>query len=101
MVGSSNIDPFSLLLAREANLQIQHADFAQSLRRHMLNKIQRHARQVAPQEPITSLPPKRALVWLCYGLVRAGIQVSGYGGVLSGSEKLACVVKSGQMANRP
>ncbi len=80
MVGSSNIDPFSLLLAREANLQIQHADFAQSLRRHMLHKIQRHARQVAPQELTQASLPKRALVWLCYGLVRAGIQVSGYGG---------------------
>lgn len=80
MVGSSNIDPFSLLLAREANLQIKHPDFAKPLRRHMLDKIERHSRQVDRQRLAQAPLPQRALVWLCYGLVRAGISISGYGG---------------------
>jgi cardiolipin synthase A/B len=35
-VGSSNLDPLSLLLAREANIVIQDATFAQSLRQRLL-----------------------------------------------------------------
>lgn len=80
MVGSSNIDPFSLLLAREANLQVRHPDFAQRLRRHMLDKMLRHGRRIEARELAQVSLPKRVLVWLCYGLVRAGISVSGYGG---------------------
>lgn len=35
-VGSSNIDPFSLLLAREANLVIESSEFAQTLTQRLL-----------------------------------------------------------------
>jgi len=35
-VGSSNIDPFSLLLAREANLLVQDEKFAHQLRDSLL-----------------------------------------------------------------
>lgn len=40
-VGSSNIDPFSLLLAREANIEVRDSGFAGELRRSLLAAIVR------------------------------------------------------------
>jgi cardiolipin synthase len=45
-VGSSNIDPFSLWLAREANLVVQDGAFAQSLRASLLHEMEHAARPV-------------------------------------------------------
>lgn len=45
-VGSSNIDPFSLLLAREANVVVRDASFAAELRAHLQNVIARDATEV-------------------------------------------------------
>lgn len=47
-VGSSNIDPFSLWLAREANLVVQDAGFASVLREDLLVEMQRNGRRIAP-----------------------------------------------------
>ncbi|HEU0186268.1 MAG TPA: cardiolipin synthase ClsB [Gallionellaceae bacterium] len=46
-VGSSNIDPFSLWLAREANLSVQDAGFAAELRDDLLSEMQHRGRRVA------------------------------------------------------
>lgn len=43
-VGSSNIDPFSLWLAREANLVVQDDAFAQALRANLLHEMEHAAR---------------------------------------------------------
>jgi cardiolipin synthase len=51
-VGSSNIDPFSLLLAREANVIVRDRGFAKS----------------------------RLLRWACYQIVRAAVGLAGYRG---------------------
>ena len=45
-VGSSNIDPFSLWLAREANLVINDANFAGSLRDDLILQIEQHSRRI-------------------------------------------------------
>jgi cardiolipin synthase len=45
-VGSSNIDPFSLLLSREANLVVNSADFAESLRAKLLEIIANDVQRV-------------------------------------------------------
>lgn len=45
-VGSSNIDPFSLWLAREANLVVEDTAFATSLRNELLAEMKRSARRV-------------------------------------------------------
>jgi cardiolipin synthase len=45
-VGSSNIDPFSLWLAREANLVVQNGAFAVALRASLMHEIQHGARQI-------------------------------------------------------
>ena len=47
-VGSSNIDPFSLWLAREANLVVQDEAFASSLRDDLLAEMQNNAHRVSP-----------------------------------------------------
>jgi len=47
-VGSSNIDPFSLWLAREANLVVRDAGFAESLRADLLQEIAHSARLISP-----------------------------------------------------
>ncbi len=49
-VGSSNIDPFSLWLAREANLVVQDASFATSLRDDLLAEMEHSAHRVTPSE---------------------------------------------------
>lgn len=47
-VGSSNIDPFSLWLAREANLVVQDAAFATSLRDDLIAEMQLRSHRVEP-----------------------------------------------------
>lgn len=66
-VGSSNIDPFSLLLAREANLVVRDAGFARELRDSLYAEIGRHGQRV--DRGARSLWP-RMLARLSYGLIR-------------------------------
>jgi cardiolipin synthase len=47
-VGSSNIDPFSLWLAREANLVVQDAAFASSLRDDLLSEMKHRSHHISP-----------------------------------------------------
>jgi cardiolipin synthase len=47
-VGSSNIDPFSLWLAREANLVVRDTAFAARLRDDLLAEMQRRSHRVMP-----------------------------------------------------
>ncbi|WP_027468161.1 cardiolipin synthase ClsB [Deefgea rivuli] len=79
-VGSSNIDPFSLLLAREANLLVRDAAFATELRADIQLHLQQDAVQVLPEHIKTASFALRWLVWLCYGLVRLMLGITGYGG---------------------
>lgn len=47
-VGSSNIDPLSLLLAREANIAIQDLTLAQQLQNHLSEAISTHSQSMNP-----------------------------------------------------
>ena len=66
-MGSSNIDPFSLMLAREANVVVQDADFAADLRSSLLGSIKRDGRRV---ELARSNLVTRLLALVSYGLIR-------------------------------
>lgn len=78
-VGSSNIDPFSLLLAKEANLVVRDRPFAGRLRTSILAAMQAGARETRPAD-LNSLPwHSHFLRWLSYGLVRALVGLTGYG----------------------
>ncbi|WP_373975291.1 cardiolipin synthase ClsB [Chitinibacter sp. SCUT-21] len=79
-VGSSNIDPFSLLLAREANVFIDDPVFAQGLRDDLALRMQKDALAILPKHVEQAKLGLRMLVWACYGLVRLLMGLSGYGG---------------------
>jgi cardiolipin synthase A/B len=77
-VGSSNIDPFSLLLAREANIVVDDAGFAHDLRK----RLQQAIRQSAELDPAGwhRRPwPRRMLSWLAYESVRLMVGLAGGG----------------------
>jgi cardiolipin synthase len=80
-VGSSNIDPMSLLLAREANVLIDDADFARELRLSLNEAIESGAQPVLRTrwEQQSHTLPMRVMTWLCYGLVRFLSGWSSYG----------------------
>jgi cardiolipin synthase len=79
-VGSSNIDVFSLLLAREANIVIEDEGFAAQLGASLAAAMQHGAReQLAPEWRRLPLL-RRAANWLAYQLVRIAIGIAGYRG---------------------
>lgn len=79
-VGSSNIDPFSLLLAREANVVVRDAGFAAQLAASLRRALERDARAVLPADIERRSLPYRALRWTAYGLVRLLLGITRYGG---------------------
>lgn len=76
-VGSSNIDPFSLLLAREANVVIEDAGFAAQLQQSVQQAMAEGGLAIPS---IRHLPLYRRLFgWFAYGMARAMLGLSGYG----------------------
>lgn len=78
-VGSSNIDPFSLLVAREANVFVFDAQFASRLRARLLHAIEAGGKPVLP-----SLHARRGWVVRCvdrlaFALLRFALALSGEG----------------------
>jgi len=77
-VGSSNIDPFSLLLSREANVVVDDRTFAAALTRSLKQTIETDGEPILSanwkQKPATL----RFVSWLSYGLLRIITGISGY-----------------------
>lgn len=78
-VGSSNIDPFSLLLAREANVVIEDAGFAARLRGRIVAAIDDGGMPVQPTRHARRRWPVRMLHGLSFLLLRLGVAISGVG----------------------
>jgi cardiolipin synthase len=78
-VGSSNIDPFSLLLAREANIVVEDRRFAIELRASLAERMADGAEPVRKQRWRRRPLRERALIWIAYGISRMLIGVFGYG----------------------
>ena len=78
-VGSSNIDPFSLLIAKEANLVVRDATFAQQLRHNIHEHMVVGAREMLPDELAQQPLPSKLLRWLAYAIVRLLVGITGYG----------------------
>ncbi len=76
-VGSSNIDPFSLLLAREANVVAWDAGVAGQLQAALEDAIAHHARPVLADEHAARPWWWRLVDWCAYRLVRLGVVISG------------------------
>lgn len=79
-VGSSNIDPFSLLLGREANVVVEDRGFAQQLRQSLMQAIARGATQVVRERWKNRPLAQRVLIWISYGVARFVTGAFGYGG---------------------
>lgn len=77
-VGSSNIDPFSLLLAREANLSIRDAEFAGELRASLLAAIGSDAIRIGDDYCGARNFFGRLIARISYGAVRALVGMLGY-----------------------
>ncbi len=69
-VGSSNLDPLSLLLAREANVFVRNDAFAAELRAHLMHAVAKQGRRVDPQTHMQRPVTTRALTWAAYALMR-------------------------------
>ncbi len=76
-VGSSNLDPLSLLLAREANVFVRDDIFATELRTHLVDAIEHKGRRVDPAEHERRPLVTRTLTWVAYGVMRMLLLVSG------------------------
>lgn len=79
-VGSSNIDPYSFLMAREANVFVRDAVFASGLRVELLAMIESGSRPVPPQDWAHRSRFAKAVTWIAYGIVRAAMGMMRYGG---------------------
>lgn len=77
-VGSSNIDPFSLLLAREGNLVVRDAAFAGELRASLLEALTHGSHRIEVHQWLKLNPLFRLLAWASYGVVRVLAGWSGY-----------------------
>ncbi len=78
-VGSSNIDPFSLVLAREANVFVNDGRFASSLRAGLCEAIE-SAQQVPPRAWKNLDWTQRMRIWAAYGFARVITSLSGIEG---------------------
>jgi cardiolipin synthase len=76
-VGSSNLDPFSLLLAREANVVVADGHFAKQLHEALNQAIQSDSLRVMPQTLKQRSQLLRALDWVAFGLMRFAIWLTG------------------------
>jgi cardiolipin synthase len=77
-VGSSNIDPFSLLLAQEANVFVDDAGFAGELRDSLLEATRIGGRKVAVRYWQRLSWSLKARIWLCYRVARLLMAMFGF-----------------------
>ncbi len=79
-IGSSNIDPFSLLLAREANIVVQDVAFATQLQASLSAAMERNGVLVGMADIGRRPWPVRLLSRLAYGAIRLMVGMTGYVG---------------------
>ena len=78
-VGSSNIDPVSLLLAREANVIVENEAFARELRDSLQAEIASGGKPVAREYGAMMSLTTRLMTWIAFGMLRALTGISSYG----------------------
>ncbi len=77
-VGSSNIDPFSLWLSREANVVIEDRSVAARLHASLERAIASGARRITRELAVPLPLWRRATTWLAYQFARLLIGLAGY-----------------------
>lgn len=76
-VGSSNLDPLSLLLAREANVVVEDGAFATDLRQRLVHAMQHAGRRMDPARYAGRPLRQRVLDRIAFGLMRLALWVTG------------------------
>jgi cardiolipin synthase A/B len=76
-VGSSNLDPLSLLLAREANIVVLDSAFARDLRERLVAAMLQDGDEVSAQEMAARPWHQRFLDRLAFGLMRVALSITG------------------------
>lgn len=76
-VGSSNLDPLSLLLAREANVVVLDPPFARELRQRLVVAMEQDGTQVLLKDFSHRPWHQRLLDWIAFGLMRLAIALTG------------------------
>ncbi|AGF77539.1 phosphatidylserine/phosphatidylglycerophosphate/cardiolipin synthase [Desulfocapsa sulfexigens DSM 10523] len=76
-VGSSNIDPFSLLLAREANVIVDDSQFAEELHASLRQHIEDGALKVDQDSWYGQPLWRRIINWSAYGVARLLLGLAG------------------------
>ena len=79
-VGSSNIDPYSLLMAREANVFVRDKGFNAQLKGQLVEMIAAGSNKIDAADWRLRSPLYRAVIWVAYGIVRVAMGLLGYGG---------------------
>jgi len=69
-VGSSNLDPLSLLLAREANVFVRDDAFGAELRAHLQAAAEHGGQRVEKSAHVSRPFVLRSLAWIAYGAMR-------------------------------
>lgn len=76
-VGSSNLDPLSLLLAREANVVVEDTAFARDLRQRLVHAMQHAGHRMDPACYAGRPLRQRVLDRLAFGLMRLALWITG------------------------
>jgi len=76
-VGSSNLDPLSLLLAREANVVVEDRVFAAELREQLHQAVARHGVRIDPARHGRRPLGERLRGWMAYALMRLALLLTG------------------------
>ena len=77
-VGSSNLDPLSLLLAREANVVVVDRAFARQLHQRLERVIAEHSEPVSQESILRRAWQQRWRDRLAFGLMRLALLLSGH-----------------------
>ena len=78
IIGSANLDPFSLLVALEANIVIRDRRFTQTLRAQLEEAIRAHGREVTPAAWAAQPGHHRLLRDFCARLLYRFLRLTGY-----------------------
>ncbi|MFY8125137.1 MAG: cardiolipin synthase ClsB [Hydrogenophaga sp.] len=76
-VGSSNLDPLSLLLAREANVQVLDAPFAQQLHQRLCQAMRDDGQAVSVEQFAQRGQGERLREWAALALMRLALWLTG------------------------
>ena len=76
-VGSSNLDPLSLLMAREANVFVVDDAFGAELRGHLLDAVAHEGQRVQSEDHLKRPFRTRCLSWLAYAMIQVALFATG------------------------